>query len=49
MYGEPVSMSFTGFDGEEIRVSANGDTATVQVNGDQGRIAPEDWYGRYAA
>lgn len=47
MHGEPVSMSFTSFDGDRIRVSANGDTASVQVVTDGRRGSAEEWYARY--
>ncbi len=47
MYGEPVSMSFTSFDGHAMRISANGDTATVHATAHGRRISSEEWYARY--
>ena len=48
MYGEAVSMRFTSFDDDEIRVQANGDAASVVVYGKDGRRSdPRDWYARY--
>jgi len=43
LYDESVSMSFTTFDGEPIRIASNGDTARVIVDG----ADSESWYGRY--
>jgi hypothetical protein len=43
LYDESVSMSFTTFDGEPIRIASNGDTARVIVDGTES----ESWYGRY--
>lgn len=45
LYNEPVSMSFTTFDGEPIRIAANGGTSHVRVDGSRS----EDWYGRYSS
>lgn len=44
LYSEPVSMSFTSFDGEHVRIATNGEAARLSV---QGTTAAE-WYGRYA-
>ncbi|WP_299841673.1 vanadium-dependent haloperoxidase [uncultured Jannaschia sp.] len=49
LYDEPVSMSFTSFDGERVRIASNGDAATVRVTNGAGRISPELWFDRYAA
>lgn len=49
MYGEPVSMSFTSFDGEQVRIASNGDAATVRVVNGTGQIDPSEWFDRYAA
>ena len=49
MYGEPVSMSFTSFDGDRIRVQSNGGTAEVQVRTDGERSPAESWYDRYGS
>lgn len=43
LYDESVSMSFTTFDGEPIRITSNADTARVIVDGTDS----ESWYGRY--
>ncbi|UIJ70739.1 vanadium-dependent haloperoxidase [Aurantimonas sp. HBX-1] len=45
LYDEPVSMSFTTFDGEPIRITSNGDSSRVIVDGSH---AP-DWYERYGS
>lgn len=45
LYDEPVSMSFTTFDDEPIRITANGGTSRVIVDGSRS----EDWYGRYGS
>lgn len=47
MYPEPVSMSFTSFDGDRVRVSANGDTAGVRVAGNGHAVSAAEWYQRY--
>ena len=47
MYPEPVSMSFTSFDGDRVRVSGNGDTAGVQIFADGQKVPAEVWYARY--
>lgn len=48
MYGESVSLSFTSFDGDRMRVSANGDAARVHVRPAAGGAeTSEQWYGRY--
>ncbi|HEU0223225.1 MAG TPA: hypothetical protein VFR34_13580, partial [Paracoccaceae bacterium] len=49
LYAEPVSMSFTSFDGDHIRIAANGDDPRLRVVNGAGPIPPEDWYGRFAA
>jgi hypothetical protein len=43
LYDEPVSMSFTSFDGELVRITSNGGTSRVLVDG----TSSEEWYGRY--
>jgi hypothetical protein len=43
LYDEPVSMSFTSFDGEPVRITSNGSNARVIVDG----TTSEQWYGRY--
>lgn len=45
LYDEPISMSFTTFDGEPIRIVSNGGTSRVLVDGTRS----EDWYGRYGS
>jgi hypothetical protein len=45
LYEEPVSMSFTSFDGEQIRIASNGGTSRVIVDGS----TSADWYDRYAS
>lgn len=45
MYDEPLSMSFTTFDGEPIRIVSNGGTARVIVDG----TTAENWYGRHSS
>lgn len=47
MYGEPVSMSFTSFDGDHVRVVSNGSTASVKVHADGQPVASDAWYSRY--
>jgi hypothetical protein len=48
MYGEAVSMRFPSFDGDEIRIQANGGAASVIVIDKDGRrISARDWYRRY--
>jgi hypothetical protein len=50
MYQEPVSVAFTGFDGDDIQIVADGSTATLRVTDAEGaRVAPAEWYGRYSA
>lgn len=49
LYGERMSMSFTSFDGDRIRVSGQGGTATVSVVDRANHAVPTaDWYQRYA-
>ncbi|WP_448659308.1 hypothetical protein ACPVPU_02300 [Sphingomonas sp. CJ99] len=48
LYDEPVSMNFTSFDGDRIRIASNGDTASVRVTRDGNRISAADWYDRYS-
>lgn len=49
LYGERMSMSFTSFDGDRIRVSGQGGNATVSVVDRDGHTVPAaDWYQRYA-
>lgn len=48
MYGESVSMRFPTFDGDDLRVQANGGSAAVVVYGkDKRRLTPREWYARY--
>jgi hypothetical protein len=47
MYSEPVSLCFTSFDGDRIRVAANGGEAVVQVYGADGPVSAQAWYARY--
>ncbi len=48
MYGEPVSMSFTSFDGDRITVRSNGGTSEVLVTTDGQRVSAQSWYDRYS-
>lgn len=48
-YGERVSMSFTSFDGDAVRVSGHAGAAFVDVDAGGVRIPAASWYGRYAA
>ena len=45
LYDEPVSMSFTTFDREPIRIVSNGGTSRVIVDGTN----REEWYDRYGS
>jgi hypothetical protein len=48
MYGESVSMRFPSFDEDDVRVQANGGSASVVVYDKMGRrLAPRGWYARY--
>lgn len=48
MYGEPVSLRFPSFDEDDVRVQANGGSASVVVYGTDGRrLTPREWYARY--
>jgi hypothetical protein len=48
MYGEPVAMRFPSFDGDDVRVQANGGAAAVVVYDDGGRrTGGREWYSRY--
>ncbi len=48
LYGEPVSMSFTSFDGDCIRVRGHAGSATVSVVDRDGHAEDAaDWYQRY--
>lgn len=48
LHPEPVAMRFTSFDGDQLRVSSNGDTASVQAYDVAGaRGASESWDARY--
>ncbi len=49
MYGEPVSMSFTSFDGDEITVRSNGGASEVLVDTDGARVSAQGWYDRYSS
>ena len=42
-------MSFTSFDGERIRISSNGDRATVRIVGPNGVVPAEAWFENFAA
>ncbi len=46
MYGEPVSMSFTSFDGDHITVRSNGDASQVIVETNGDRSSAQAWYDR---
>ena len=45
LYDEPLSMSFTSFDGEAVRIVANGGTSRVLVDG----TSAEAWFGRHSS
>lgn len=47
-YGERVSMTFTSFDGDAVRVAGHAGTPYVDVETDGVRIPTASWYGRYA-
>jgi hypothetical protein len=47
MYGEPVSMSFTSFDGDRMRIVSNGDSSGVNVYANGQKIEAEGWFARY--
>lgn len=48
MYGESVSMRFPSFDGDDVRVQANGGSSSVIVTDKDGdRITARQWYARY--
>lgn len=47
MYGESVSLSFTSFDGDRIRISSNGETADLDVRTDGAHATAESWYDRH--
>ena len=50
LYNEPMSMSFTSFDGDRIRVRGHGGTATVSVKDRDGHnVSAIDWYQRYGS
>ena len=50
MYGEPVSVAFTSFDGDKIRIRALGASAGLSVTASDGStLTPAEWYGRYSA
>lgn len=46
LYDEPVTMRFTSFDGDDVRISSNGDLAVLQIVNDGVRSNCSDWYGR---
>ncbi len=48
MYGEPVSMRFTSFDGDQVTIRSNGSTADVRVWAEDQRLSAQSWYERYA-
>ena len=48
LYGERMSMSFTSFDGDRVRVSGQDGRATVSVVDRTGHaLSAADWYQRY--
>lgn len=48
LYNEPMSMRFTSFDGDRVRVRGHGGTSTVSVVDRDGHaLASADWYQRY--
>ncbi|MEM1116307.1 MAG: hypothetical protein AAGJ11_07355 [Bacteroidota bacterium] len=48
LYNEPMSMSFTSFDGDRVRVRGHGGTASVSVVDRDGHaVDVADWYQRY--
>jgi hypothetical protein len=48
LFNEPVSMSFTSFDGDRMRVRGHNGTATVSVVDRDGHaVDASDWYQRY--
>ncbi len=48
LYPEAVSMHFTSFDGDDVRITSNGDTARVVVhNADGVPITADGWFQRY--
>lgn len=50
LYNEPMSMSFTSFDGDRVRVRGHGGTSSVSVVDRDGHaVAAADWYQRYGA
>lgn len=49
MYSEPVSVTFTSFDGDLVRVSGTGSGVHLSVTDPAGTVlTSEAWYGRYA-
>ena len=50
MYPEAVSLHFTSFDGDDIRISSNGDGARVIVHDASGQpLSADAWFQRYGA
>ncbi|MBR7742710.1 hypothetical protein KC207_05330 [Phycicoccus sp. BSK3Z-2] len=50
MYAEPVSVSFTSFDGDTVEVVADGSLAQVRVrDADGDPVTAADWFGRYSS
>jgi hypothetical protein len=49
MYGEPVSLSFTSFDRNHVRIAANGERATVRVFDADGPVPLEEFFHSHAA
>jgi hypothetical protein len=48
LYGERMSMSFTSFDGDRVRISGQDGRATVSVVDRTGHaLSAADWYQRY--
>jgi hypothetical protein len=45
LYDEPVSLSFTTFDDEPMRITSYGNVSRVLVDG----TTDDDWYGRYGS
>lgn len=47
LYNEPVTMSLTSFDGDKLRLSADGDVHLAVWNRGGNRVSAVDWYQRY--
>lgn len=46
LYNEPVTMSLMSFDGDKLRLSADGEVHLAVWNRNGGRASPVDWYQR---